>query len=1446
MVAQKRSIEEGSASRKSKKLKTSQPQATTSTAALGTTQSHPSEEIDFPRGGGTSFTPLEVKAIRAEAAKEADEEFFKEVESEAKKSKKRKRKSETTQNTKSEKNEATRIEHLNYKRIVTGMKIFGQIAAIQPLALIVSLPNQLFAHVPITHISSAFTQTLEAEAEGSGISDDEEDDEESSKSHIPDLGELYQVGHFVRGIVTAVHPAGSTAASHLGKTRDEVVKASRRVELSLEPDKVNAGVQKADIKPGFTLTAAVKSTEDHGYILDTGVPEVSAFLSFKDAKTREKSKIHTGQILDVTVTKVAAKGRTCHLTLDNAVYSTTALSEISSVSSVLPGTLVQALITGVQPRGLNLQVLGFFDGTIEDFHLPLDHSYKVGKKVKARVLYSFSSSPPRFALALNSHILKLQSPTIDSKPVSDAYPIGRVLDDVEVLRVEAERGLVVKAGKGIHGFVHISQISDEHLPTISNSGPWKVGTLHQARVTGYFVFDGLLQLSLKKSTVNELLLQVTDVQVGETIKGTIKKLTDAGLFVAISSNIDGVVWPNHYADIALKHPSKRFKPGASIKCKVLAVDLERRRISLTVKKTLLESELPVISNSEDAKIGTVAHAVVFQVHPKYLMVEFFNNLKGIVPLKEASDTPISNLAETFPLGRVVKVRIIQADSAERRIVASIRQALIDRPTPVDVGSIDIGNIVEGDVAEIHKDNVVLLLRPSKARALLSLKNLANHRHVSPAQLKTELKPGDSLKELVVVNRNIEQHLVIVANKPKAKASLSKNLASVEDAEAGQVVTGRVTRHIGHGTLVKVSSHVGGILHPTDTSDDYEAGIAHPPIDSIIRAIVVGIDASKSQLILSTRASCLQPESTSTIMDRQISDVVDLQVGDTVRGFVKSVMDHGLFVTIGRNVDARVQIRELFDEFVKDWKPKFQVNQVVKGRILSVNLDTKKVEMSFRSHSQSTTTSIKAADIHTGQIISGVVKRVEEYGIFIQVENSKLSGLCHKTELADNLEADVTAALNGFKEGDKLKAYVLAIEDRRISLSIKPSLLEGALEDSGDLDDDAEPLGVVEGDVDMQSEDGFQAGDHDEEMEDASDQDSDASEIQIKLDQKMIASLSLKAAARREKFDQPLPSLHLSGGFQWSGNTDANISASEASSDESDADGGQSKRKKRKRKEIQQDLTADLQTKMPESNADFERLLLGSPSSSYLWIQYMSFQLQLSEIQKARDVARRAIRTIDFREEQEKLNVWIALLNLENVYGTEETLESTFKEASKANDSKTVYIRLAAIFDQANAHTKAEEQYKRTCKKFGKSSKVWTLFAEHHLRQGNVEEARKLLSRSLQSLEKRKHLKTISRFAQLEYRLGEPERGKTLFEGIVDSHPKRWDLWSIYMDMEATQKDIQSLRNLFDRVLALKMTSHKAKGFFKKWLELEKRLGDEDGQNAVKEKAMEWTQKANSS
>jgi rRNA biogenesis protein RRP5 len=460
-----------------------------------------------------------------------------------------------------------------------------------------------------------------------------------------------------------------------------------------------------------------------------------------------------------------------------------------------------------------------------------------------------------------------------------------------------------------------------------------------------------------------------------------------------------------------------------------------------------------------------------------------------------------------------------------------------------------------------------------------------------------------------------------------------------------------------------------------------------------------------------------------------------------------------------------------------------------------------------------------------------------------------------SQLSDNKDADTALALRSFREGDTVKAFISSVDldRRRISFSLKPSHFtdEEFRQVDHDSEEDQGALGVV-GDVEMASaeEDGVDDTDGDAASEDEEDQDSEielmAVDIDPDLNQRQVDMTAVSNGTR------PAPTLKIQGGFQWSGDIPQEDADDPGFSEESETDEQPTTKKRKKKKQVELDLTADMHTKIPESTNDFERVLLGSPNSSYLWIQYMSFQLQLAEIEKAREVAKRALDTINFREEREKLNVWIALMNLENVYGTDESLEGVFRDAARHCEPKTVHLRLASILEESGKHEvrlsilffsffsfflfsvplslgrigqtfrsshymqKAEEQYKRTCKKFGQSSKVWTLFGEHYLKREDVEQARKLLPRSLQSLEKRKRerqlsfvltcsyadarvdrpdLKTISKFAQLEYKLGEPERGKTLFEGMVDSHPKRWDLWSIYIDMEAGQKDIQSMRSV---------------------------------------------------
>ena len=286
------------------------------------------------------------------------------------------------------------------------------------------------------------------------------------------------------------------------------------------------------------------------------------------------------------------------------------------------------------------------------------------------------------------------------------------------------------------------------------------------------------------------------------------------------------------------------------------------------------------------------------------------------------------------------------------------------------------------------------------------------------------------------------------------------------------------------------------------------------------------------------------------------------------------------------------------------------------------------------------------------------------------------------QITDNAKADVATALRTFREGDAVRAVVLALdsEKQRISLGLKPSYF--ADDEQGPEDDKV----LSEGDGVPSDSDG-DAMDEDKESEN-SDSDDDDDDSAMLVDGETLQPLHQSTV----KTVIPLPgkapqdvasALNLQGGFQWGGMNNPTVRHEEGSESEDESASESDKKKKKKKKKIEYDVTGEMHTKTPDSVSDFERRLLSSPNSSYMWIQYMSFQLQLSEIDKAREIGRRALKTMNFREEQERLNVWIALLNIENSFGTDDTLDSAFKEASKACDSKTIHLRLAAILDQSS-------------------------------------------------------------------------------------------------------------------------------------------------------------------
>lgn len=115
-------------------------------------------------------------------------------------------------------------------------------------------------------------------------------------------------------------------------------------------------------------------------------------------------------------------------------------------------------------------------------------------------------------------------------------------------------------------------------------------------------------------------------------------------------------------------------------------------------------------------------------------------------------------------------------------------------------------------------------------------------------------------------------------------------------------------------------------------------------------------------------------------------------------------------------------------------------------------------------------------------------------------------------------------------------------------------------------------------------------------------------------------------------------------------------------------------------------------------------------------------------------------------------------------------------------------------------------------------------------------ARALLPRATQSVPASQHRYLTQKFAALEFKHGDPERGRTLFEGLVAAWPKKWDVWDVYVSLEQSHGTEEGVRALFERMSKAGGKKRRGEVVFRRWKEWEKGVGGDVGRVDRAEKA----------
>ncbi|KFW70206.1 Protein RRP5, partial [Pygoscelis adeliae] len=592
-----------------------------------------------------------------------------------------------------------------------------------------------------------------------------------------------------------------------------------------------------------------------------------------------------------------------------------------------------------------------------------------------------------------------------------------------------------------------------------------------------------------------------------------------------------------------------------------------------------------------------------------------------------------------------------------------------------------------------------------------------------------------------------------------------------------------------------------------------------------RCYILSNENGKIQLSL--RQSRLNPKSNSKVEDVEITCIKDVKKGQLVRGYVKSITPSGVFFGLSTSLLGRILFQNVSPYFVQKhslYEKYLPEGKLLTAKVLGVNAKEKHIELSLLPE-DTRMPSVLPESLGLPRYDAEEEKREandREKREELKLKTKRRRG---NSENEQGLGRSTGITLRNYTEEEKK----IKLHWRLANCCPPPSTHFPLLQE-------AKPKKRKICPAD-ENDSGIEVYYREEEDDDQKEE----------------------AAKKKSKIRKPgeAPRLQVSMGFTWDEDMNAMdipvLNQKEESSESEEEEDPQSKLKKqtKKEKELEKQkkekelckLEAALMdpSRQPQSADDFDRLVLSSPNSSILWLQYMAFHLQATEIEKARAVAERALKTICFREEQEKLNVWVALLNLENMYGTEETLMKVFERAVQYNEPLKVFQHLCDIYANSEKYKQAEELYHTMLKRFRQEKSVWLKYASFLLKQGQTEATHRLLERALKALPTKEHVDVISRFAQMEFRFGDPEHAKALFESTLNSYPKRTDIWSIYMDIMIKHGSQKEVRDIFERVIHLSLAPKKMKFFFKRYLDYEKKFGTTESILAVKRAALEYVE-----
>jgi len=303
----------------------------------------------------------------------------------------------------------------------------------------------------------------------------------------------------------------------------------------------------------------------------------------------------------------------------------------------------------------------------------------IGQSLKVQVI-KINKDTHRISLGIK----QLQADPWDS--VEREFPLGSVHKG-RVTNI-TDYGAFVELQPGVEGLVHVSEMSW----TKKNVHPGKiVSTSQEVEVMVLEIDSGKrrVSLGLKQTQRNPWEVFAEDHPAGSNIEGEVKNITEFGLFVGLDGDIDGMV---HLSDLSWDQRGEEaiqsYRKGDTVQAQVLEVDVERERISLSIKALGADTFSDAVDGVKRGSIITVA---VTAVEDGGIEVDY-NGMKAFIRRSDLARDRADQRPERFGVGDKVDVRVTSVDAKTRKLGLSIkaREIAEEKEAVEQYGSSDAG------------------------------------------------------------------------------------------------------------------------------------------------------------------------------------------------------------------------------------------------------------------------------------------------------------------------------------------------------------------------------------------------------------------------------------------------------------------------------------------------------------------------------------------------------------------------------------------------------------------------------------------------------------------------------------------------------------------------------------------------------------------------------------